>query len=212
MAAQMADAGELRRAECQRAQRGDRGRDLARGGEVGVDAAHLAGAGHGHDAVLKRARGAHALEKLREQGAGLGGRQPASPGMRTVPPADERGRHERARIGQVGLHPNLVKVKGAGVDHPRALVRLVDAHARGAQGLARHVDVRQARQHLARVAHREAAGKARRDEQERGHELGRCRGVDVHRVGHRGRRGDGERQGAAPVVVDASAEGPQRRR
>ena len=89
----------------------------------------------------------------------------------------------------------------------------VDLDAARGEGGDRHLDVRHARQPLAGVAQVESLLEPRRREQQARHELARGRRVDLELAAlDPSRAVHGERQRAAPVVVDVHAEGAQARR
>ena len=124
--------------------------------------------------------------------------------MRDVDLARRRdgGGRERGGVGQVHLDLVGARTDRCGRDRPDPRFRAGRRHTGPAQQVERHLDVRLGgHRALAGMHDLQALVEARCGEEQSGHELRRCRGVDLHPAAvDRSGAVDGERQPAAAAV------------
>jgi hypothetical protein len=173
-------------------------------------AADAVAAVDGERVAVARRGGAEEGEEGLEVRADLSGR-PRPAADRDTAAGDERGDKERRGVGEVGLDVDVDAADLRGGHYPHSGLGALDHDASRGESGDGHLDVRHARQFLARVAQGEALGETRRGEQQAGDELARRRSVDRQLSARDGPGAvQAERKRAAAVVVDVDAEVAQR--
>jgi hypothetical protein len=177
--------------------------------QVDVDPVEHSGAGHGQAVAVEGDLGSHPGQDLADVVTRLG-RVLRPPRDVHAPTRDGGGREELGGIGQVGLDGHVERVDLARLDPPEVGEAVVDVDPGVAEHLDRHLDVRQARDLLAVVVHRQPLVEARtREEQPRDELAGGGRVEDDLATAHAAGAADREGQHGLPVVDHVDPQPPQ---